>query len=105
MLSQTPGNTVSNMSSTRALSDVTANTMSNYEASAVGGVNVVELMKKIMLLLEERVMEVLSIQNCITVEVSLVGVALFLSLLADKKMSVSTLRAFISKLAMSKKEN
>ena len=68
VLSQTPGNTVSNMSSTRALSDVTANHNGQYEASAVGEVNVVELMKKIMLLLVERVMEVLSIQNYITVE-------------------------------------
>ena len=46
VLSQTPGNTVSNMSSTRALSDVTAKHGGQYEASAVGAGNVVELMKK-----------------------------------------------------------
>jgi len=48
VLSKTPGNTVSNMSSSRALSDVTNNHGGTYEASAVGEVNVVELMKKNM---------------------------------------------------------
>ena len=46
VLSKTPGNTVSNMSSTRALKDITVKHGGNYEASAVGEVNVVELMKK-----------------------------------------------------------
>ena len=46
VLSKTPGNTVSNMSSTRALRDVTLKHGGNYEASAVGEVNVVDLMKK-----------------------------------------------------------
>ena len=46
VLSQTPGNTVSNMSSTRALRDVTEKHGGVYEASAVGEVNVVNLMKK-----------------------------------------------------------
>ena len=41
-----PGNTVSNMSSSRALRDVTNAHKGSYEASAVGEVNVVELMKK-----------------------------------------------------------
>lgn len=46
VLSKTPGNTVSNMSSSRALHDVTVKHGGMYEASAVGEVNVVELMKK-----------------------------------------------------------
>src|SRR5690606_37920524 len=46
VLSKTPGNTVSNMSSTRALRDITEKHGGSYEASAVGEVNVVELMKK-----------------------------------------------------------
>ena len=46
VLSKTPGNTVSNMSSTRALRDVTEKHGGTYEASAVGEVNVVALMKK-----------------------------------------------------------
>src|SRR5690606_6708816 len=45
VLGKTPGNTVSNMSSTRALRDVTEKHGGNYQASAVGEVNVVELMK------------------------------------------------------------
>ena len=45
VLGKTSGNTVSNMSSSRALRDVTNNHNGIYEASAVGEVNVVELMK------------------------------------------------------------
>jgi phosphomannomutase len=46
VLSNTPGNTVSNLSSTRALKDVTEKHGGQYFASAVGEVNVVEMMKK-----------------------------------------------------------
>ena len=46
ILSHTPGNTVSNLSSTRALKDVTEKHGGKYFASAVGEVNVVEMMKK-----------------------------------------------------------
>jgi phosphomannomutase len=46
VLSKTPGNTVSNMSSSRALRDITNKHNGSYQASAVGEVNVVELMKK-----------------------------------------------------------
>ena len=46
VLSKTPGNTVSNLSSTRALRDVTINYKGSYTASAVGEVNVVEKMKE-----------------------------------------------------------
>lgn len=46
VLSKTPGNTVSNMSSSRALRDITTKYHGTYEASAVGEVNVVELMKR-----------------------------------------------------------
>ena len=45
VLSKTPGNTVSNLSSTRALRDVTNKHGGNYEAAAVGEVNVVSKMK------------------------------------------------------------
>ena len=65
VLSKNPGNTVSNMSSTRALRDVTEKHGGTYEASAVGEVNVVTLMKKTMLLLEAKGMEVLFIRNLI----------------------------------------
>jgi phosphomannomutase len=46
VLQHTPGNTVSNLSSTRALRDITEKTGGSYHASAVGEVNVVDLMKK-----------------------------------------------------------
>jgi phosphomannomutase len=46
ILSHNPGNTVSNLSSTRALRDVTEKHGGKYFASAVGEVNVVEMMKK-----------------------------------------------------------
>ena len=46
VLSKTPGNTVSNLSSTRALSDITNKYDCKYYASAVGEVNVVEKMKE-----------------------------------------------------------
>jgi phosphomannomutase len=45
ILKHTPGNTVSNLSSTRALREVTENNGNQYFASAVGEVNVVEMMK------------------------------------------------------------
>ncbi|MDO9552722.1 phosphoglucosamine mutase [Rhodonellum sp.] len=47
ILSQEPGNTVSNLSSTRALRDVTEKRGGNYEAAAVGEVNVVNKMKEV----------------------------------------------------------
>jgi len=46
VLSQTPGNTVSNMSSTQALKEITEKRNCGYFASAVGEINVVEIMKK-----------------------------------------------------------
>ena len=47
VLQHTPGNTVSNLSSTRALRDVTEKHGQKYEASAVGEVNVVNKMKEV----------------------------------------------------------
>lgn len=47
VLSNTPGNTVSNLSSTRALRDITAKHNGNYHAAAVGEVNVVAKMKEV----------------------------------------------------------
>ena len=104
VLSKTPGNTVSNMSSTRALRDVTLKHGGNYEASAVGEVNVVDLMKKNSAVIGGEG------NGCIIYPEShygrdaLVGVALFLSLLAEKKMKVSELRASYPNYFMSKKK-
>jgi len=92
VLSKTPGATVSNLSSTRALRDVTEAIGETYHAAAVGEVNVVNKMKA-----ENAVIGGEGNGGVIYPELhygrdSLVGIALFLSLLAEKKMSVSQLR-------------
>ena len=92
VLSRTPGNTVSNMSSTRALRDVTEKHGGMYEASAVGEVNVVSLMKKNKVVIGGEGNGGIIYPDSHYGRDALVGVALFLSLLADKKMSVSALR-------------
>ena len=67
ILKHTKGNTVSNLSSTRALRDVTEKNGGEYFASAVGEVNVVELMKKNNAIME-KVMVGLFIQHLIMEE-------------------------------------
>jgi phosphomannomutase len=102
VLSKTPGNTVSNMSSSRALRDVTNNHNGNYEASAVGEVNVVELMKKNHAIIGGEGNGGIIYPELHYGRDSLVGVALFLTHLANKKMSVSALRASYPEYFMSK---
>ena len=102
VLSKTPGNTVSNLSSTRALKDVSERYNCNYFASAVGEVNVVEKMKK-----ENAIIGGEGNGGIIYPELhygrdALVGVALFLTQLAEFKSSVKVLlnnypKYFISK--------
>ena len=104
VLSKTPGNTVSNMSSTRALSDVTKSHGGSYEASAVGEVNVVELMKKNNAVIGGEGNGGIIYPELHYGRDALVGVALFLSLLAEKKMAVSALRASYPNYFMSKKK-
>ncbi len=104
VLSKTPGNTVSNMSSTRALRDVTEKHGGNYEASAVGEVNVVELMKKNNAIIGGEGNGGIIYTELHYGRDALVGVALFLSLLAEKQMSVSALRASYPNYFMSKKK-
>jgi phosphomannomutase len=92
VLSKTPGSSVSNLSSTRALRDVTEARGQTYHASAVGEVNVVTKMKA-----ENAVIGGEGNGGIIYPELhygrdSLVGIALFLSLLAEKKMKASELR-------------
>ena len=102
VLSKTPGNTVSNMSSSRALRDVTVGHKGNYEASAVGEVNVVELMKKNNAVIGGEGNGGIIYPESHYGRDSLVGVALFLTHLANKKMSVSALRASYPEYYMSK---
>ncbi|WP_125723759.1 phosphoglucosamine mutase [Flavobacterium ustbae] len=102
VLSKTPGNTVSNMSSSRALRDVTNSHNGNYEASAVGEVNVVELMKKNNAIIGGEGNGGIIYPELHYGRDSLVGVALFLTHLANKKMPVSALRASYPEYYMSK---
>ncbi|MDB3906935.1 phosphoglucosamine mutase [Crocinitomicaceae bacterium] len=102
VLSKTPGSTVSNLSSTRALRDITEGRGLKYHASAVGEVNVVNTMKA-----ENAVIGGEGNGGIIYPELhygrdSLVGIALFLSLLAEKKMKVSDLRDSYPKYTISK---
>ncbi|MCX7547756.1 phosphoglucosamine mutase [Xanthomarina sp. F1114] len=104
VLSKTPGNTVSNMSSTRALRDITEKHGGTYEASAVGEVNVVELMKKNNAVIGGEGNGGIIYPESHYGRDALVGVALFLSLLAEKQMKVSELRASYPSYFMSKKK-
>ncbi|NRA92258.1 MAG: phosphoglucosamine mutase [Psychroserpens sp.] len=104
VLTHTPGNTVSNMSSTRALRDITEKHGGTYEASAVGEVNVVALMKKNNAVIGGEGNGGIIYPQLHYGRDALVGVALFLSLLADKKMNVSDLRASYPNYFMSKKK-
>ncbi len=104
VLSKTPGNTVSNMSSTRALKDITEMHGGSYEASAVGEVNVVELMKKNQAVIGGEGNGGIIYPELHYGRDALVGIALFLSLLAEKNMKVSALRASYPNYFMSKKK-
>lgn len=102
VLGKTPGNTVSNLSSSRALKDITQKHGGNYEASAVGEVNVVELMKKNNAIIGGEGNGGIIYPELHYGRDSLVGVALFLTFLAEKKMKVSQLRKTYPSYFMSK---
>ncbi len=93
VLSRTPGNTVSNLSSTRALRDVTNQYGGNYNAAAVGEVNVVTKMKETNAVIGGEGNGGVIYPESHYGRDALVGIALFLSHLAHKKMKVSELRA------------
>ncbi len=102
VLTHTPGNTVSNMSSTRALRDVTEKWGQVYAASAVGEVNVVVKMKEISAVIGGEGNGGIIYPELHYGRDALVGIALFLSHLAEKKCSVSTLRDSYPKYTISK---
>ncbi len=104
VLGITPGNTVSNMSSTRALRDITEKHGGMYEASAVGEVNVVTLMKKNKVVIGGEGNGGIILPDAHYGRDALVGVALFLSLLAERKISVSALRKTYPSYYMGKKK-
>jgi phosphomannomutase len=102
VLKHTPGNTVSNMSSSRALRDVTLKHQGKYEASAVGEVNVVELMKKNNAVIGGEGNGGIIYPELHYGRDSIVGIALFLTHLAQTKLTVSALRASYPQYNMSK---
>lgn len=104
VLSKTTGNTVSNMSSSRALRDITEKHGGSYQASAVGEVNVVKMMKDTNAIIGGEGNGGIIYPESHYGRDALVGIALFLSLLAEKKMKVSELRATYPAYYMSKKK-
>jgi phosphoglucosamine mutase len=93
VLSHTPGNTVSNLSSTRALRDVTERHGGVYTASAVGEVNVTTKMKEVNAVIGGEGNGGVIYPESHYGRDALVGIALFLSSLAQKGCKVSELRA------------
>lgn len=93
VLSHTPGNTVSNLSSTRALRDVTVAHGGVYTASAVGEVNVTTKMKEVGAVIGGEGNGGVIYPESHYGRDALVGIALFLSSLARKGCKVSELRA------------
>ena len=93
VLSKTPGNTVSNLSSTRALRDVTEKHGGSYCASAVGEVNVTTKMKDVHAVIGGEGNGGVIYPESHYGRDALVGIALFLSSLAHKGCKVSELRA------------
>ena len=102
VLSKTPGPTVSNLSSTRALRDVTEARGLTYAAAAVGEVNVVSKMKEIGAVIGGEGNGGVIYPELHYGRDSLVGIALILSHLAEKKMKVSELRDSYPKYTISK---
>lgn len=93
VLKHTPGNTVSNLSSSRALRDVTEKHGGKYQASAVGEVNVVTLMKKTNAIIGGEGNGGIIYPASHNGRDALVGIALFLSHMAHEKKTVSEIRA------------
>lgn len=101
-LKHTPGPTVSNLSSTRALRDITEKAGQQYEASAVGEVNVVEKMKEIGAVIGGEGNGGIIVPELHYGRDALAGIALFLSHLAETGLSASALRATYPNYRMSK---
>ncbi len=93
VLAHTPGNTVSNLSSTRALRDITEKYGGLYYASAVGEVNVTTLMKEVGAVIGGEGNGGVIYPVSHYGRDALVGIALFLSSMAQKRVSASELRS------------
>lgn len=103
VLQHTPGNTVSNMSSTRALRDITENKYGqSYSASAVGEVNVTTLMKETHAVIGGEGNGGVIYPALHYGRDALVGVALFLTMLSKKKQKASEVRKTYPEYVISK---
>ncbi|MDC3407028.1 phosphoglucosamine mutase [Bacteroidia bacterium] len=102
VLSQTKGNTVSNLSSTRALRDVTEKRGGMYHASAVGEVNVVKMMKKTKAVIGGEGNGGIILPELHYGRDALVGIALFLTHLAKENRPMSHLKASYPNYIISK---
>jgi phosphomannomutase len=102
ILSRRNGNTVSNMSSSRALRDITEKHGGKWYASAVGEVNVVEKMKQVDAVIGGEGNGGVIYPPLHYGRDSLAGIALFLSLLAERGLSCSQLRATYPEYVISK---
>lgn len=102
VLNHTPGATVSNLSSTRALRDITEAKGQTYSAAAVGEVNVVAKMKEVNAVIGGEGNGGVIYPELHYGRDSLVGIALFLSHLAHEKKSLSELRDSYPKYTISK---
>lgn len=104
VLGKTPGSTVSNLSSSRALRDITEKHGGTYEAAAVGEVNVVTKMKANNAVIGGEGNGGIIYPESHYGRDSLVGTALFLMLLSERGGTVSDLRASYPAYFMSKKK-
>lgn len=102
VLQHTPGNTVSNLSSTRALRDITEKAGMSYSASAVGEVNVVKQMKATNAIIGGEGNGGIIYPEIHYGRDALVGIALFLSHLAKIGKKASTYRATLPNYVISK---
>ena len=96
------GNSVSNLSSTRALADVTIKNGGKYYASAVGEVNVVEMMKETNAVIGGEGNGGVIFPELHYGRDALVGIALFLTYLANKKLKMSDLKSSFPQYTISK---
>jgi len=102
ILSRRKGNTVSNMSSTRALKDVTANHGGQYYPSAVGEVNVVTKMKAVKAVIGGEGNGGIIVPDLHYGRDALIGIGLFLSALASAGLKISEYRRHFPNYYMSK---
>ena len=104
VLGKTPGPTVSNLSSTRALMDVSLKHGCNHQSSAVGEVNVVEMMKKNNAVIGGEGNGGVIYPESHYGRDSIVGIAIFLNLLAERNLTALELKNEYPSYFMSKQK-